>query len=73
MAACLAEAMRSDQAGFERLHGEFVDRLRPVLEEPLKAAAAMGRVRDDVRAFDLMLAIGGLCIGVDTSRVWAVS
>lgn len=47
-------------------HGAFVDHLRLVLEELLKAAAATGRVRDDVRAFDLMLAIGYLCIGVDT-------
>lgn len=62
----LAEALRSDQAGFESLHSEFVERLLPVLDQLLKAAAATGRVRDDVRAFDLMLGVGNLCIGADT-------
>ncbi|MFK4089429.1 TetR/AcrR family transcriptional regulator [Kribbella sp. NPDC020789] len=62
----LAEALRSDQAGFESLHSEFVERLLPVLEQLLTAAAATGRTRDDVRAFDLMLGIGNLCIGADT-------
>ncbi|NKQ56969.1 helix-turn-helix transcriptional regulator [Amycolatopsis sp. K13G38] len=62
----LAEALRSDQAGFESLHSEFVERLLPVLDQLLKAAAATGRTRDDVRAFDLMLGVGNLCIGADT-------
>jgi len=62
----LAEALRSDQAGFESLHAEFVDRLLPVLDELLKASAAAGRTRDDIRAYDLMLGIGNLCIGADT-------
>lgn len=62
----LAEALRSDQAGFERLHSEFVERLLPVLGQLLKAAAATGRTRGDVRAFDLMLGVGNLCIGADT-------
>ncbi|CCB71979.1 TetR/AcrR family transcriptional regulator [Streptantibioticus cattleyicolor] len=62
----LAEAMRSDQAGFESLHAEFVERLLPVLEQLLTASAAAGHTRADVRAYDLMLAIGNLCIGVGT-------
>ncbi|WP_026197563.1 TetR/AcrR family transcriptional regulator [Sciscionella marina] len=62
----LAEALHSDQAGFESLHSEFVDRLLPVLDRLLKAAAATGHTRDDIRAFDLMLGIGNLCIGADT-------
>jgi AcrR family transcriptional regulator len=62
----LAEALRSDQAGFESLHAEFVDRLLPVLDQLLKASAAAGRTRADIRAFDLMLGIGNLCIGADT-------
>jgi AcrR family transcriptional regulator len=62
----LAEALHSDQAGFESLHAEFVDRLLPVLDELLKASAAAGQARADVRAYDLMLAIGNLCIGVET-------
>jgi AcrR family transcriptional regulator len=62
----LAEALHSDQAGFESLHAEFVDRLLPVLDQLLKASAAAGQTRADVRAYDLMLAIGNLCIGVET-------
>ncbi|MBW8092583.1 TetR/AcrR family transcriptional regulator [Streptomyces hygroscopicus subsp. hygroscopicus] len=62
----LAEALHSDQAGFEALHAEFVERLLPVLDQLLKASAAAGRTRADVRAYDFMLAIGNLCIGVET-------
>jgi AcrR family transcriptional regulator len=62
----LAEALHSDQAGFESLHAEFVDRLVPVLDQLLKASAAVGQTRADIRAYDLMLAIGNLCIGAGT-------
>jgi AcrR family transcriptional regulator len=60
----LAEALHSDQ--FESLHAEFVDRLLPVLDQLLKASAAAGDTRADIRAYDLMLGIGNLCIGVET-------
>jgi AcrR family transcriptional regulator len=60
----LAEALQSDRAGFESLHAEFVDRLVPVLDQLLTAAAAAGQTRADIRASDLMLAVGNLCIGV---------
>jgi len=62
----LAEALHSDQAGFESLHAEFVDRLLPVLDQLLKASAAVGQARADIRAYDLMLATGNLCIGAET-------
>jgi AcrR family transcriptional regulator len=62
----LAEALHSDQAGFESLHAEFVDRLVPVLGELLQASAAAGQTRADIRAYDLMLGIGNLCIGAAT-------
>ncbi|BBB01371.1 putative TetR family transcriptional regulator [Actinacidiphila reveromycinica] len=62
----LAEAMHSDQAGFEALHNEFVERLLPVLDRLLRASAAAGCTRADVRAYDFMLAVGNLCIGVET-------
>ncbi|MCE4948399.1 TetR/AcrR family transcriptional regulator [Streptomyces albulus] len=62
----LAEALHSDQAGFESLHNEFVERLLPVLDQLLKASAAAGSTRADIRAYDFMLAIGNLCIGVGT-------
>jgi AcrR family transcriptional regulator len=62
----LAEALHSDQAGFESLHAEFVDRLLPVLDQLLKASAAAGQTRADIRPYDLMLGIGNLCIGAGT-------
>jgi AcrR family transcriptional regulator len=62
----LAEALHSDRAGFQSLHAEFVDRLLPVLDQLLKASAAAGHARADIRAYDLMLAIGNLCIGAET-------
>jgi AcrR family transcriptional regulator len=62
----LAEALHSDQAGFESLHAEFVDRLLPVLDQLLKASAAAGHTRADIRPYDLMLGVGNLCIGVET-------
>jgi AcrR family transcriptional regulator len=62
----LAEALQSDQAGFERLHAEFVDRLLPVLDQLLKTSAAAGYTRADIRPYDLMLAVGNLCIGAGT-------
>ncbi|MGH3248711.1 MAG: TetR/AcrR family transcriptional regulator [Trebonia sp.] len=62
----LAEALHSDQAGFESLHAEFVGRLLPVVGQLLEAAAAAGQARADVRPSDLMLAIGNLCAGAGT-------
>ena len=62
----LAEALHSDQAGFESLHAEFVERLLPVLDQLLKASAAAGQTRADIRPYDLMLGIGNLCIGAET-------
>jgi AcrR family transcriptional regulator len=61
----LAKALQSDRAGFESLHAEFVDRLVPVLGRLLRASAAAGQTRADIPAFDLMLGIGNLCIGVE--------
>ncbi|MFJ9773905.1 TetR/AcrR family transcriptional regulator [Kitasatospora sp. NPDC101157] len=61
----LAEALHSDQAGFESLHNEFVERLMPVLDQLLKVSAAAGYTCSDVRAYDFMIAIGNLCIGVE--------
>lgn len=63
----LAEALRSDQAGFESLHNEFVVRLLPVLDQLLRASAAAGHTRHDIRPLDLMIGIGNLCIGAETN------
>ncbi len=37
-----------------------------MLDQLLKASAAAGHPRDDIRPLDLMLGIGNLCIGVET-------
>jgi AcrR family transcriptional regulator len=62
----LAEALHSDQAGFESLHAEFVERLLPVLDRLLAASASAGHTRADIRAYDFMLGVGNLCVGVGT-------
>ena len=59
----LAGLLRSDQAGFDALHGYFLDRLLPVCEQLLRAAARDGEVRTDIGAFELLFAVGNLCIG----------
>ncbi|MFI6584576.1 TetR/AcrR family transcriptional regulator [Embleya sp. NPDC050493] len=59
----LAEALQSDDAGFATLHAYFIDRLVPVCADLLDAAAAAGEIRPDIRAFELMFAVGNLCIG----------
>ncbi|GAC1592080.1 MAG: TetR/AcrR family transcriptional regulator [Acidimicrobiales bacterium] len=41
----LAEAFRSDKASFETLHAYFLDRLVPVCDQLLRAAADAGEIR----------------------------
>lgn len=62
----LANAMRSENSGFEALHGYFLDRLVPVCEQLLAAAAEAGEVETDLRGIELMRGIGDLCIGRDS-------
>lgn len=62
----LAEALRSDDATFATLHAHFLDRLVPVCADLLGAAAAAGEIRPDIGAFELMRAVGNLCIGANT-------
>ncbi|MDI6100346.1 helix-turn-helix domain-containing protein [Actinoplanes sp. NEAU-A12] len=59
----LAEALRSDDATFGKLHAHFLDRLLPVCAHLLAAAAAAGEIRPDVGALELMRGVGNLCIG----------
>ncbi|WP_035855477.1 TetR/AcrR family transcriptional regulator [Cryptosporangium arvum] len=61
----LATALQSDEAGFQSLHAYFLDRLQPVCGELIAAAAAAGEIRDDVDPFELLYAVGNLCIGND--------
>lgn len=62
----LANAMRSDSSGFEALHGYFLDRLVPVCEQLLEAAATAGEIEPGMRGIELMRGIGNLCIGRDS-------
>lgn len=62
----LAGALRSDEAGFEALHGWFLDRLVPVCAQLLDAAEAAGEIRAAVDPLQIMRGVGNLCIGADT-------
>ncbi|WP_020551247.1 TetR family transcriptional regulator [Embleya scabrispora] len=62
----LAAVLQADNAGFEALHAYFLDRLVPVCAELLEAAAGAGEIRPDLDAYELMRAVGNLCIGADS-------
>jgi len=64
----LAEAMQSDSTGFETLHRYFLDRLIPVCESLLDAAADSGEIAPGQTALELMRAVGNLCIGATDPR-----
>ncbi|MFE2884251.1 TetR/AcrR family transcriptional regulator [Streptomyces sp. NPDC059272] len=61
----LAAVLRSDTAGFEALHGYFLDRLLPVCAELFDAAIAAGEVRSDLSAYEIMRGVGNLCAGAE--------
>jgi AcrR family transcriptional regulator len=62
----LAEAMQSDDAAFEALHTYFLERLVPVCAQLLDAAAGSGEIVDRVDAYNLLRAVGNLCVGAET-------
>jgi AcrR family transcriptional regulator len=62
----LANALQSDSAGFEALHGYFLDRLVPVCGQLLDAAVDAGQVRPGLSAYELMRGIGSLCARRDS-------
>ena len=59
----LAGALRSDDPGYQTLHGEFLERLVPVCGQLLDAANTAGEIRPDVDPYELMHAVGNLCAG----------
>lgn len=61
----LAEALQSDDAAFATLHDYFLDRLLPVCDELLRAAAEAGEITAGQDAYELMRGVGNLCIGGD--------
>jgi AcrR family transcriptional regulator len=62
----LATVLQLDSVGFAALHAYFLDRLVPVCAQLLAAAAEAGEVSTDIDAYELMRAIGSLCVGADT-------
>ncbi|WP_201769629.1 TetR/AcrR family transcriptional regulator [Amycolatopsis orientalis] len=62
----LAAVLQSDNAGFETLHTYFLDTLVPVCARLLDAAAGAGEIRSDLRAIEVLRAVGNLCIGADS-------
>lgn len=62
----LAKAMRSENSGFEALHGYFLDRLVPVCEQLLAAATEADEIATDLRGIELMRGVGDLCVGRDS-------
>ncbi len=61
----LAAVLQPDSVGFEALHAYFLDRLVPVCAQLLAAAAQAGEISADIDAYELMRAIGSLCVGAD--------
>ena len=59
----LAEVLQSDAAAFQTLHAYFIDRLVPVAEQLLDAAAAAGEIRPGLDAYELLRGVGNLCVG----------
>jgi AcrR family transcriptional regulator len=62
----LAAILQPDSIGFAALHAYFLDRLVPVCAQLLAAAADAGEISADIDAYELMRAIGSLCVGADT-------
>jgi AcrR family transcriptional regulator len=62
----LAAALQSDNGSFEALHAYFLDRLVPVCAQLLDAATQARGIRTELGAYELMRAVGNLCVGVDS-------
>ncbi|MFJ1600972.1 TetR/AcrR family transcriptional regulator [Streptomyces sp. NPDC088261] len=62
----LANALRSDSAGFDALHSYFLDRLVPVCGQLLDAAVGAGEIEPGTRPYELMRGVGNLCVGRDS-------
>ena len=56
----LGKVWRGDDAGFSALHQLFLDRLLPVLSSLLEAAHESGEVVADIKAYELLRAVGDL-------------
>ncbi len=57
----LASALQSADAAYEALRKHFYERMSPVLQTLIDAAAAVGGIRADVGAEDVLHAVALLC------------
>lgn len=64
----LAAALHSGNPVFEPLPAYFNQRLRPAFRALLKSAAAVGAIRTDVDADDILNAVASLCTLADDGR-----
>lgn len=64
----LAGALHSGNPAFEGLPVYFDQRLRPALGGLLATAAAVGEVRADIDADDILWAVAGLCTSAKADR-----
>ncbi|MFJ9481631.1 TetR/AcrR family transcriptional regulator [Streptomyces mirabilis] len=62
----LAAVLQPDNAGFDTLHAYFLDRLVPVCNQLLDAAAGRGEIRSGLEGLELMRGVGNLCVGADS-------
>ena len=58
----LASALHSGDPAFDPLPAYFKERLQPALETLLASAVAVGEVRADVDAWDILGAVASLCV-----------
>lgn len=61
----LASALTSSDPALEGLPSYFLDRLRPVAQSLLDAAAATGEIRGGIKPDELLCAVGALCAPLD--------
>jgi AcrR family transcriptional regulator len=58
----LAAALHSGDPAFDALPAYFREHLEPALQSLLQVAAAAGQIRSDVDAYELLRAVGSLCV-----------
>ncbi|MFF4755042.1 TetR/AcrR family transcriptional regulator [Streptomyces sp. NPDC002514] len=62
----LAAVLQPDNSSFESLHAYFLDRLVPVCDRLLDAAAERGEICPGLDGLDLMRGVGNLCVGAES-------
>jgi AcrR family transcriptional regulator len=63
----LAAVLQSDDPCYDPLHTYFLQRLEPVCNQLLDAAAGLGEIRPGLDAYELMRGVAGLCAGAGSN------